>query len=80
MQEVAMSARLSPDLAWHAPALGRRAAKGRRRAPLRVALAEAWRRWRTRRMIADLDARMLKDIGATWSDAREEADKPFWRV
>lgn len=75
-----MSTRLSPDLAWHAPAPGRYAAKGRRRAPLRVVLAEAWRRWRTRRMIADLDERLLKDIGATWSDAREEADKPFWRA
>lgn len=75
-----MSTRLSPDLAWHAPTLGRRAAKAQRGAPLRVMLAEAWRRWRTRRMIAELDARLLKDIGASPSDAREEANKPFWRV
>lgn len=75
-----MSTRLSPDLAWHAPNLGRYAAKRRHRAPLRVVLAEAWRRWRTRRMIAELDQRMLNDIGASWSDAREEANKPFWRV
>jgi uncharacterized protein YjiS (DUF1127 family) len=80
-----MSTRLSPDLAWQSPPLGRRAAKGRRGAPLRVVplrvvLAEAWRRWRTRRMIGELDPRMLKDIGASPSDAREEAGKPFWRV
>ncbi len=75
-----MSARLSPDLAWQTPTLARRTGRGRRGAPLRVVLAEAWRRWRTRRMIAELDPRMLKDIGASWPDAREEANKPFWRV
>ncbi|MBN9562523.1 MAG: DUF1127 domain-containing protein [Alphaproteobacteria bacterium] len=75
-----MPTRLSPDLAWPAPALGRYAAKGRQRAPLRVVVAEAWRRWRTRQMLGELDARMLKDIGASPADAREEAGKPFWRV
>jgi uncharacterized protein YjiS (DUF1127 family) len=79
MQELAMSTRLSPSLAWQTATLARRA-NGRRLVPLRVALAGAWRRWRTRRMIVELDARMLKDIGASPSDAREEANKPFWRI
>lgn len=47
--------------------------------PFRQVLADAWRCWRTRRLIADLDDRLLKDIGATRSDARAEAAKPFWR-
>jgi len=80
MQEVAMSTRLSPDLACQSPTLGRRAAKRRGSLSVRLALAGAWRRWRTRRMIGELDERLLKDIGASPSDAREEANKPFWRV
>ena len=74
-----MSTRVSPSLAWQTPTHARRA-NGRRVAPLRVVLVDAWRRWRTRRMIVELDERMLKDIGASWSDARQEAHKPFWRV
>ena len=75
-----MSTRLSPDLAWQTPVVARHAAKRREHAPLRLVLPRAWRRWRTRRMIGELDQRMLKDIGASWSDARQEASKPFWRV
>jgi uncharacterized protein YjiS (DUF1127 family) len=41
-------------------------------------VAAAWRRWRTRRTLAGLDERMLKDIGATRLEARDEAAKPFW--
>jgi uncharacterized protein YjiS (DUF1127 family) len=40
---------------------------------------EAIRRYRTRKHIAELDARILKDIGITLSDAEHEANKPFWR-
>jgi uncharacterized protein YjiS (DUF1127 family) len=39
-----------------------------------------WRwRARTRRQLARLDARELKDIGLTRYDQSFECDKPFWR-
>lgn len=41
-------------------------------------LREAARRYRTRRQIAELDARALRDIGLTWAEAEREANKPFW--
>jgi uncharacterized protein YjiS (DUF1127 family) len=37
-------------------------------------------RTKTRRQLAMLDDRLLKDIGITRLDARSEAEKPFWRV
>ena len=40
----------------------------------------AWRRHRSRRHIAQLDAHMLKDIGVSFADAEAEANKPFWRA
>jgi len=40
----------------------------------------AWRRYRTRQRIADLDSHLLKDIGVTPVEAEMEANKPFWRV
>ena len=40
-----------------------------------------WRdRARTRRQLAMLDDRLLRDIGITRLEARSEAEKPFWRV
>jgi uncharacterized protein YjiS (DUF1127 family) len=40
-----------------------------------------WReRMRTRRQLAMLDDRLLRDIGITRLEARSEAEKPFWRV
>lgn len=36
-------------------------------------------RRRTRQAITDLDGRMLKDIGVSYSDAEHEANKAFWR-
>jgi uncharacterized protein YjiS (DUF1127 family) len=43
-------------------------------------LLRDWRwRARTRRQLARLDARELKDIGLTRYDQRFECDKPFWR-
>jgi uncharacterized protein YjiS (DUF1127 family) len=40
-----------------------------------------WReRMRTRRQLAMLDDRLLRDIGITRLQARSEAEKPFWRV
>ena len=38
----------------------------------------AWRRYRTRQRIADLDSHLLKDIGVTSAEAEIEANKPFW--
>jgi uncharacterized protein YjiS (DUF1127 family) len=36
-------------------------------------------RWRERRMLEELDDRMLRDIGINRSQALAEAAKPFWR-
>jgi uncharacterized protein YjiS (DUF1127 family) len=35
-------------------------------------------RQRTRRVLAQLDDRLLHDIGITREEARREAEKPFW--
>lgn len=55
-------------------------AESRRRATLLKSLGKAYRRYRSRQQIAGLDARTLKDIGATFAEAEEEANKPFWRA
>ena len=39
----------------------------------------AWRRYRTRQRIAELDRHILKDIGVSFAEAEAEANKPFWR-
>lgn len=36
-------------------------------------------RARQRRLLADLDERLLKDIGLSRADASHETGKPFWR-
>jgi uncharacterized protein YjiS (DUF1127 family) len=41
--------------------------------------ATAWERHRSRSRIAQLDARDLRDIGVSFSEAEAEANKPFWR-
>ena len=42
-----------------------------------------WQRWlqryRSRRLLLQLDRGQLKDIGITREEALEEARKPFWR-
>lgn len=38
----------------------------------------AWRRRRSRMLLAQFDDRMLKDIGLTRADAQREANRPFW--
>jgi uncharacterized protein YjiS (DUF1127 family) len=44
------------------------------------ALLALWRRRsRGRQQLARLDARLLRDIGVTRSEAAAECDKPFWR-
>ena len=41
----------------------------------------AWReRAAGRKTLAQLDRRMLKDVGLTESDVAYETDKPFWSV
>lgn len=54
-------------------------------AVLRVRFDRMWRRLgfiverqRQRRALAQLDARMLADIGVSADAARREANKPFW--
>ena len=40
----------------------------------------AWsRNYQTRQDLANMDERLLEDIGLTRSDARQEVQKPFWR-
>lgn len=52
-------------------------------AVLFVALVERIAGWseraRQRATLAELDDRMLHDIGTTRSDAKFEVEKPFWR-
>jgi uncharacterized protein YjiS (DUF1127 family) len=43
-------------------------------------LRAAWRRHCSRQRITQLDARLLRDIGVSFSDAEAEANKPFWRT
>jgi uncharacterized protein YjiS (DUF1127 family) len=37
-------------------------------------------RYQTRRELAQLSERELRDIGRSWSDVAYEAEKPFWRA
>lgn len=43
-------------------------------------LRDAAERRRSRRVLAQLDARQLHDIGISHSEAAAEAQKPFWRL
>jgi uncharacterized protein YjiS (DUF1127 family) len=50
--------------------------------PLIKALAQAivrWRRQRQRTSLAQLDDRMLRDMGISRLEAERESRKPFWR-
>jgi uncharacterized protein YjiS (DUF1127 family) len=38
------------------------------------------KRQRDRRLLAQLSARDLHDVGLSWSDIVYEAEKPFWRA
>ena len=66
------------------PALTRRPApalhSGRRGLGLIGELVAAWmERRRSRRHLAQLDERLLRDIGLTPGEAMEEAAAPFWK-
>ncbi len=63
------------DTAQSAPRLLRPAP----RLPTLSAIRAAWRRYRTRQRIANLDNHLLKDIGVSFAEAEAEANKPFWR-
>jgi len=45
----------------------------------RAGLGAAWRRYRSRQRIAELDGHLLKDIGVSFAEAEAEANRPFWR-
>lgn len=45
---------------------------------LRVLLV--WQdRWRQRQMLAEMDGRMLRDLGLSDCDVQSETAKPFWQ-
>jgi uncharacterized protein YjiS (DUF1127 family) len=46
--------------------------------PFWTTVRSAWRRYRSRQRIAQLDPHLLKDIGVTYAEAEAEANKPFW--
>ena len=48
------------------------------RSPLRL-IALCYDKYVQRRVLAELDRRMLDDIGVTRRAAAQEAAKPFWR-
>ena len=46
-----------------------------------LAFVRVWReRRRTRRQLAAMSERELRDIGIYWSDIASETGKPFWRA
>ena len=42
-------------------------------------LARAWRNFMTRRQLAQIDDRMLQDLGISRAQAHFEANRPIWR-
>lgn len=48
-----------------------------------VAATSRWgvfhHRWVSRKVLLELNAEQLRDIGITWEQARTEGLKPFWR-
>jgi uncharacterized protein YjiS (DUF1127 family) len=74
-QEVTMSNRL---LFGHPARLRQQAPSPR--LSFRARIRAAWRRYRSRQRIADLDGHLLQDIGVSFAEAETEANKPFWQV
>ncbi len=69
----------APARPYAAPTPRRRGSPRPLGASLAGWLAEAWRRHRSRQRLAEMDGRMLRDIGVTFAEAENEANKPFWR-
>ena len=46
---------------------------------VRDRLERAWRNFVTRRDLAEMDDRMLKDLGVSRAQAHFEANRPIWR-
>ena len=46
---------------------------------VRARLVRAWRNFTTRRHLADMDDRMLQDLGISRAQAHFEANRPIWR-
>jgi uncharacterized protein YjiS (DUF1127 family) len=42
-------------------------------------IARAWRNFTTRRHLAEMDDRMLQDLGISRAQAQFEANRPIWR-
>jgi uncharacterized protein YjiS (DUF1127 family) len=76
-QEVTMSNRL---LFGHPARLRQQALFPSPRLSFWARIRAAWRRYRSRQRIADLDGHLLKDIGVSFAEAETEANKPFWQV
>ena len=53
---------------------------GAMRPRLWARLAQAFEMRRTRRLLAEMDDRMLADIGMDRADASNEADRPVWDI
>jgi len=49
-------------------------------AVLATTVRDWWQRWRSRRELHAMDARMLRDIGLTAEARRDETRKWFWQV
>lgn len=60
-------------------AVAPRRGRGQKTRSFRVQVREFWRRYRTRVAISGLDAHLLRDIGVTYAEAEQEANKPFWQ-
>jgi len=71
-----MPARSMP--AFNMPATFAFIPAGPARQSFRARLGLMVRTAQTRRLLAEMDSRMLADIGATRSEAQQEASRPAW--
>lgn len=80
-QSCAASCSLNPHPAWRKAIMTILSipAPGAVMRRLAGAIVTGRRRAAERRMLAELDERLLHDIGLTRCDIKEEVNKPFWR-
>ena len=62
------------------PVIGRKRPQRPRQQPHLRAVLDLVTLRRHRRRLGDLDPYLLRDIGVTESEAREEVERPFWDV